>query len=74
MKTKDFLKKYAAARSGAKVQVHVYYNGKPGESEMFGLTQFEVNHFGELEWPLAKSTLESFEIINNVEGPPDASR
>ena len=70
MKTKDFLKKYAVARSVADVQVHVYYNGKPGESEMFGLTRFEVKHFGEMEWPLAKSTLESFEIVNDVEGRP----
>ena len=45
-----------------------YYSRNVRESETFGITRYEVEHFGELEWPVANSTLIGFEIDNGVEG------
>lgn len=66
MKVKDFVKKYALARSGKNtaVTVHVYHKDSNG-TELFELTNHDIVHMGEKNGPLpeiADATLESFEL------------
>jgi len=73
MKVKDFVKKYAHARSGKNtaVTVHVYHEDS-NETELFELTNHDIVHMGEKNGPLpeiAAATLESFELLTKKPWP-----
>lgn len=67
MKLTQLLKAYAPARSASAVQVSIY-NEETKKSEVRGLTNYEVVHFDEMDWPLKNAKVESFDIRTSIAG------
>lgn len=70
MKVKEFVKKYAATRSDAKVTAFLYYRNS-GDRDRVPLGNRDLIHMGEKWGPnpeVAEARLESFEIKNGEAG------
>ena len=63
MKLAQLLQAYAPGRSAANVQVHIY-NKETRKTEDAILTWYEVQHCGDMDWPLRDAKVESFEITH----------